>query len=66
LRKMSATLMGPAPCVLSKKARSYRYHIIIKATPENRLGPPVQEVLKGLSKTSDVKVSVDVNPSDTY
>lgn len=66
LRKMSATLMGPAPCVLSKKARSYRYHIMIKATPENQLGPPVQEVLKGLSKTSDIKVSVDVNPSDTY
>ncbi|MCL2746468.1 MAG: primosomal protein N' [Coriobacteriia bacterium] len=66
LRTMKATLMGPAPCMLSRKARSYRYHIMIKAGPGAQIGSAVQEVLKGLSKTADIKVAVDVNPTDTF
>ena len=66
LRKMKATLMGPAPCMLSRKSRSYRYHIMIKAGTDAEIGPAVQEVLKGLSKPSDIKISVDVNPTDIF
>jgi len=66
LQQMRATLMGPAPCMLSKKAKSYRYHVMIKAGTGAHIGPAVQEALKELSKTSDVKVSVDVNPTDTF
>jgi len=66
LRSMQAILMGPAPCALSKKARLFRYHVMIKAGTEASLGPAVQTALKRLSKTSDIKVAVDVNPADTF
>jgi primosomal protein N' len=52
--------------MLSKKAKSYRYHIMIKAGANAEIGPAVQEALKSLTKPSDVKISVDVNPTDTF
>jgi primosomal protein N' (replication factor Y) len=66
LKSIKATLMGPAPCMLARKARSYRYHVMIKAGPDEEIGPAVQEVVKKLSKTSDIKLAVDVNPTDTF
>ncbi|MCL2680124.1 MAG: primosomal protein N' [Coriobacteriia bacterium] len=66
LQKVGATLLGPAPCVLSKKARQYRYHILLKAPQGTELGVLVQETLKTLAKPPGIKLSVDVNPIDTY
>jgi len=66
LRKLGTTLMGPAPCVLSKKSRHHRHHILLKAPQGAELGPLVQESVKSFSKPPNVKLSVDVNPSDTY
>jgi len=66
LRKVQATLLGPAPCILSRKAKSYRYHIMLKAPEGTVLGPAVLDALQKTSKTSQVKVSVDVNPTDTF
>ncbi|MCL2606221.1 MAG: primosomal protein N' [Coriobacteriia bacterium] len=66
LRAMQATLMGPSPCLLAKKSKSYRYHLMIKTGADEHIGPAVQEVLKGLSKTPEIKLSVDVNPTDVF
>ncbi|MCL2379554.1 MAG: primosomal protein N' [Coriobacteriia bacterium] len=66
LRSVGATLLGPAPCILSKKSRQYRHHILLKASADTELGPMIQDVLKELSKPADVKLSVDVNPTDTF
>ncbi|MCL2526631.1 MAG: primosomal protein N', partial [Coriobacteriia bacterium] len=66
LQSMGAILMGPAPCMLALKSKSYRYHIMIKGPEGAALGPAVLAALKTVNKGRDIKVSVDVNPVDTF
>ena len=64
LLQQGVAFLGPAPCILSRKARSYRYHIMLKAPEGVELGASVLDALNETAKPPQIKVSVDVNPSE--
>jgi len=55
-------ILGPVACALSKLKNRYRYHIILKGSRQEALGPQIMEVLKTLTFSGDVRVTVDIDP----
>jgi len=57
-------VLGPAPCVIERIKEEYRFNIIIK----NKLGDighrHILRFLKSIKLPSDIKMVVDVDPSD--
>ncbi|MBK5211736.1 MAG: primosomal protein N' [Coriobacteriia bacterium] len=56
------TLLGPAPCALSRINNKFRYHLLIKAKRGVALGDIVLEKLKSVPSSHHVGVAVDVDP----
>jgi len=58
------TVLGPSPCVITKIKNEYRYNILIK----NKLGlkghQTILRFLKSVGLPSDIKMVVDIDPSD--
>lgn len=63
-RKHYISMYGPVPCSVAKIKDKYRFHILIKCTKAQNIKTSLFEALKNLMKTasSDITVSVDVNP----
>jgi primosomal protein N' (replication factor Y) len=57
-------LLGPSPCVLSKRQGNYRWHILIKAPPGADLPGLLGPVIKERKTTPEVSVAVDIDPFD--
>ena len=57
-------VLGPAPCVIGKIKEEYRFNIIIK----NKIGDlghkTILRFLKSIKLPSDIKMVVDIDPSD--
>ena len=68
LKKMSydeaIQVLGPAQCVLKKIKEEYRYNILIK----NQLGEighkNILKFIKSINLPQDIKMVVDIDPSD--
>jgi len=58
----TTTVLGPAPCALSKLKNRYRRHVLIKATRATELGPAIMNALKELRFGGEVRVTVDIDP----
>lgn len=63
-RKHYISMYGPVPCSVAKIKDKYRFHIMIKCTKTKNIKKSLFEALRNLMKTasSDITVSVDVNP----
>jgi primosomal protein N' (replication factor Y) len=57
-------LLGPSPCVLSKRQGSHRWHILIKAPPKADLPGLLAPLIKERKPTPGVNVAVDIDPLD--
>ncbi|MDR1713782.1 MAG: primosomal protein N' [Coriobacteriales bacterium] len=57
-------VLGPSPCVLSKRQGSYRWHILLKAPPDSDLPALIAPVLQKRKPCPEVSVAVDIDPSD--
>ena len=57
-------VLGPAPCVIERIKEEYRFNIIIK----NKLGEighrHILRFLKSIKLPDDIKMVVDIDPSD--
>lgn len=57
-------VLGPSPCVINKIKDEYRYNILIK-NKINELGHrTILRFLKSIKLPSDIKLTVDIDPSD--
>lgn len=63
-RQHYISMYGPVPCSVAKIKDKYRFHILIKCTKAQNIKTSLFEALQNLTKTSssDIVVSVDVNP----
>lgn len=63
-RRHYIAMYGPVPCSVAKIKDKYRFHIMIKCTEAKNIRTSLFEALSNLMKTasSDISVSVDVNP----
>ncbi|HMK39135.1 MAG TPA: primosomal protein N', partial [Bacteroidota bacterium] len=68
--KIRATLLGPAPAVIGRIDRKYRWHIILKCLKEeDPSGGRVREILHaamkktGTRRSRDVQLVIDVDPA---
>jgi primosomal protein N' (replication factor Y) len=57
-------LLGPSPCVLSRRQGNYRWHILIKAPPGADLPGLLGPVIRERKTTPEVSVAVDIDPLD--
>jgi primosomal protein N' (replication factor Y) len=57
-------LLGPSPCVLSRRQGSHRWHIIIKAPAGADIPGFLAPLLKARKATPTVTVAVDIDPYD--
>jgi primosomal protein N' (replication factor Y) len=57
-------LLGPSPCVLSKRQGSYRWHILLKAGLGCDLPGLLAPLSKGRKAVHGVNVSIDIDPLD--
>lgn len=58
------SVLGPSPCVLSRIKGECRWHILIKAMPDDDIGSLVAPILAKRRRRDGVKVTVDVDPSN--
>ena len=61
---VSWSVLGPSPCVLSRIKGECRWHILIKAMPDDDIGSLVAPILAKRRRRDGVKVTVDVDPSN--
>jgi primosomal protein N' (replication factor Y) len=57
-------LLGPSPCVISRRQGSYRWHIIVKSPAGAPLPQALAPVFQQRKTTPGVNVAVDVDPYD--
>ena len=57
-------VLGPSPCVMAKRQGSHRWHILIKAPVNARIGDLLQPILKARRTVKDINVAVDIDPYD--
>jgi primosomal protein N' (replication factor Y) len=57
-------LVGPSPCLLSKRQGVYRWHLVLKASHAVNLPGFVGGVLRSYRSPAGVSVAVDIDPYD--
>jgi len=57
-------ILGPAPCVINKIKEEYRFNIIIKNKINDLGHRTILRFLKSIKLPSDIKMTVDIDPSD--
>ncbi|MDR1358772.1 MAG: primosomal protein N' [Coriobacteriales bacterium] len=57
-------LLGPSPCILSKRQGSYRWHLLLKAPARADLPGWLDPLLKGSKGQTGVNRAVDIDPQD--
>lgn len=55
-------VLGPAPCVISRIHKKYRYHILVKAGRETPLGMHLNALAKKMPHNKGVSIGIDVDP----
>lgn len=60
--KNKLEILGPAPCVLRKIRKYYRWNILLKSKSIKYLGKILKENLKDKRSFGGVKITVDVDP----
>ena len=57
-------VLGPAPCVIERIKEEYRFNIIIKNKIDDLGHKTILRFLKSIKLPSDIKMVVDIDPSD--
>ena len=57
-------VLGPVECVLKKIRNEYRYNILIKNKLQEQGHKTILRFLKSIKLPQDVKMIVDIDPSD--
>ncbi len=57
-------ILGPCPCVINRIKEEYRYNIIIKNKLSENGHRTILRFLKSIKLPSDIKMVVDIDPSD--
>jgi primosomal protein N' (replication factor Y) len=60
----SVELLGPSPCVISKRQGSHRWHVLIKAPAGSDLPGWLGPLLKQIKSKPGVTVVADIDPQD--
>lgn len=55
-------VLGPAPCVLARIHKKFRYHVLIKAPRGTALGTHLNALAKKMPHKKDVSLAIDVDP----
>lgn len=55
------TVMGPAPCLISKERGEFRWNLYLKGASAEEINPALREVLGEFKKTK-VRLTIDVDP----
>ena len=63
VENLPVQLVGPSPAPLTKIAKNYRHHIILKSTATSHLAKLAYHVKKNLAY-SDVYLEIDIDPYD--
>jgi len=58
------SILGPAPCVLSRIKGYYRYRIILKSKKDLWIQHVIRETLPEYARGRDRRVSIDIDPVD--
>lgn len=59
---LELTLLGPNPAPLSKIKNNYRWRIIIKMNSNNEILDILQNIIKQLQISANIKIGIDFNP----
>ncbi|MDR0888680.1 MAG: primosomal protein N', partial [Coriobacteriales bacterium] len=57
-------LMGPSPCVISKRQGDYRWHILIKAPAGADVPSVIEPITRAYKTKDDTRMAVDIDPYD--
>ena len=57
-------VLGPCPCVISKIKEEYRFNILIKNKLDENGHKIILRFLKTIKLPDDIKMVVDIDPSD--
>lgn len=57
-------LLGPSPCVISRRQGSYRWHLLLKAPAAADISAWLAPLLKGIKSKPGVNRAVDIDPQD--
>ena len=57
-------VLGPTPCVINKIKDEYRYNIIVKNKLAENGHRTILRFLRSIKLPSDIKMVVDIDPSD--
>ena len=58
------SILGPAPCVLSRVKGYYRYRIILKSKKDLLIQKVIREALPEYVRGRDRRVNIDIDPVD--
>ncbi len=59
-------VLGPAPCVISRRRGLYRWHTLIKAPPASDIAAILEPMLARRKPNEEVRFAVDMDPYDLY
>ncbi|OHD63409.1 MAG: primosomal protein N' [Spirochaetes bacterium GWF1_41_5] len=60
----SLTIKGPAPCVLSKISRNYRWNLILGSQKYSELSKAADYFKKNIQRSRDIYYEIDPDPAD--
>lgn len=55
-------ILGPAPCVIEKISKKYRYHFLVKSQREKPLGKIINDAARSFRCPKGVGIAIDVDP----
>lgn len=55
-------LLGPAPCVIERIKKKYRFHLLVKANRGIALGSHLNDIARTLRRPKGVGIAIDVDP----
>ena len=64
LKSSNISILGPAPCVLSRIRGYHRYRMILKSKKDMLIQRVIREILPEYANGSDGRVSIDMDPID--
>lgn len=55
-------LLGPAPCVIERIKKKFRFHVLIKAQRGTPLGGLLNDIARTLKRPQGVGIAIDIDP----
>ncbi len=59
-------VLGPAPCVISRRRGAYRWHTLIKAPPGANISAVLEPLLAKRKPHENVRLAIDIDPFDLF